>query len=311
MPQNQSKKVFITGGSGFIGSNLARLLIKKNYNVNLLVRKNSNLWRLKEINKDVKIHQGEIGDIKNLKKLITKLEPKYIIHLASYGNSSSENNLKKIIDVNILGLVNLLEVSKKNNYKKLIVCGSSSEYGFKNKPMTETDYLHPNSYYSATKSSATLIAQSYALENNKPIVILRPFSVYGPFEENDRFIPIVIKKTIRNEKVLVTKEEVKRDFIFIDDVVNAFYKSMLLKTNKGEIINIGTGKQYSNKEIIRMIEKILKLKLKLGVFPKRAWDTNNWVANNLKAKRILKWHSKNSMEQGLRKTIKWFKTYYA
>lgn len=307
---SKNKNVFITGGNGFIGSNLARLLIKKNYNVNLLARKNSNLWRLKEINKDVKIHQCEIEDIENLKKIITKLKPKYIIHLASYGNSSSENNLKKMIDVNILGLVNLLEASKKINYKKLIICGSSSEYGFKKKPIAETDFLDPNSYYSATKGSATLIAQSYALEENKPIVILRPFSVYGPFEENNRFIPTIIKKAVSNEKVLVTKEEVKRDFVFIDDVVNAFYKSMELKTNKGELINIGTGKQYSNKEIIKIIEKILKLKLKLGIFPKRVWDTSNWVTNNLKAKRVLKWYPENSIEQGLRQTVEWYRTYY-
>ena len=153
--------------------------------------------------------------------------------------------------------------------------------------MTETDYLLPNSYYSAAKGSATLLAQSYALEKNKSIAILRIFSAYGPFEENNRFIPTIISKALKNEEILVTKEDVKRDFIFIDDVVSAFYKTMTTKLNQGEIINIGTGKQYSNKQIVRKIEKILKLKLKFGTFPKRTWDTNNWVANNQKAKKIL------------------------
>jgi nucleoside-diphosphate-sugar epimerase len=303
----KTKTVFITGGGGFIGSNLTRLLVKKNFNVNILVRKNSDLWRLKNINTNIKIYQGEIEDVSELKKTINKIKPEYIIHLASYGNSSEESDFKKSVDVNILGLINLLKACENINYKKLIICGSSSEYGFKNKPMSETDYLLPNSYYSAAKGSATLLAQSYALKKNKPIVILRLFSVYGPFEENNRLIPTIIKNALKKEKILVTKEDVKRDFIFIDDVTQAFYKTMQTKINNGDIINIGTGKQYTNLEIAIKIEKILKLKLKLGTFPKRAWDTNNWVANNSKAKKILKWSPEYSIDQGLRKTIDWNK----
>ena len=303
----KTKTVFITGGNGFIGSNLARMLIKEKFNVNLLVRKNSNLWRLKEINSDIKIHQGEIEDTNSLRKIINKIKPSYIIHLASYGNSSDEKDFKKIIDINISGLINLLQASENISYKKLIICGSSSEYGFKNKPMTETDYLIPNSYYSAAKGSATLLAQSYALENKKPIAILRLFSAYGPFEENNRLIPTIISRALKNEKVFITKENIKRDFIFIDDVVSAFYKAMTIKLSPGEIINIGTGKQYSNHEIVKIIEKILKLKFKLGIFPKRAWDTNNWVADNSKARKVLKWSPEYSIEQGLKKTIEWSK----
>lgn len=307
MRQNQSKKVFITGGNGFIGANLTKFLKNKNYHVSVLVRDKSKLWRLKGIIKNINIYKADITSIKKLEGIMKKVNPDYIIHLASYGNSSNENDFKKIIDVNILGLKNLLMASQNINYKKFIIAGSSSEYGFKNKPMTETDYLFPNSYYSAAKGSATLLAQSYALEKNKPIAILRLFSVYGPFEENNRFIPTVIKKALNKEKILVTKEEVKRDFIFIDDVVSAFYKTMKTKINKGEVINIGTGKQYSNKQVVRKIEKILKLKLTLGTFPKRAWDTNNWVANNSKAKKMLKWNPKYSIEEGLKKTIEWNK----
>ena len=194
---SKNKNVFITGAGGFVGANLTRFLIKKNYQVNVLVRNKSNLWRLKEINKNIKIYKADITNKEKLKKIINRIKPDYIIHLASYGNSPDEDNFKKIIDVNISGLINLLQASESINYKKIIICGSSSEYGFKNKPMTETDYLHPNSYYSAAKGSATLLAQSYALEKNKPIVILRLFSVYGPFEENNRFIPTIIKNALK------------------------------------------------------------------------------------------------------------------
>ncbi len=310
MIQNLSRIVFITGGNGFIGSNLARFLIAKGFTVNVLVRKDANTWRLKDILRKIIIYKGDIEDSNSLKKLVVKIHPSYIFHLASYGNFSGENDFNKIIDINVLGLKNLLDASSNVPYKKLIISGSSSEYGFKKIPMKEDSYLNPNSYYSAAKGAATLIAQSFSREKNKPIIILRLFSVYGPFEENNRLIPTIIKNAINNKKIFITKENVKRDFIFISDVINAFYKSMELRTNNGEIINIGTGKQYSNKEIIMKIEKILKLKLKSGIFPKRAWDTSNWVANNLKAKRVLKWYPEISMDQGLKQTIEWYKAYY-
>ena len=303
---SKNKKVFITGANGFIGANLTKFLVSKSYHVSVLVRKKSNLWRLNKIINDIKIYKSDITNKNELKKIIIKINPDYIIHLASYGNSSDENDLRKIINVDVLGLINLLDALDKISYKKLIICGSSSEYGFKNKPMSETDYLNPNSYYSAAKGAATLLAQSCALKKNKPIVILRPFSVYGPLEEINRLIPTIIRKAIKNEKIFVTKEVVKRDFVFIDDTINAFYKTMTTKINNGEIINIGTGKQYSNMEIVKIIEKILKVKLKLGVFQKRSWDTNNWISDNSKAKKLLKWNPKYSIKQGLKNTIEWY-----
>lgn len=303
----QAGSVFITGATGFIGSNLTRFLLKKGYSVHILLRKNSDTSNIKDILKLLKIHKGSLSEKNKLEIILKKIKPSYIFHLSSYGNSSFQKELDKMIYVNILGLYNLLQASLKINYKSLIISGSSSEYGFKNKPMKESDLLEPNSYYSATKSAASLLAQSFAYKNNKPIIILRLFSVYGPHEENSRLIPTVIKKALRNEKIFVTKETVKRDFIFIDDVLEAFYKTMKSKLKNGEIINIGTGKQYSNKEIIKTVEKILNLKLRLGVFPQREWDSANWVANINKSKKMLKWTAKNNIEQGLIKTIKWQK----
>lgn len=307
MISDQSKVVFITGGNGFVGSNLAKFLVEKKFDVNLLVRKKSDLWRLKSIIKKVKLHIGNIEEKQRLSEIIKQINPKYIIHLSSYGNTSSENDLNLMVKINILGLKNLLEVSENINYKSLIISGSSSEYGFKNKSMKETDYLLPNSYYSATKGAATLIAQSFAFEKNKPISILRLFSVFGPFEENNRLIPIIIKKAIKQEKIFITKGPIRRDFIFIDDVVNAFYKTMNHKINNGSIINIGTGKQYTNEEVVKIIEKILKIKLEIGNYPKKVWDTKNWVANINKAKKELNWQPQYSLEKGLKKTVLWYK----
>lgn len=310
MSLNQSKTAFITGANGFVGANLVELLLKKNYAVHILVRKNSDLWRLKKILKNLKVHLGDINNQTFLKKTFEKVNPEYIFHLASYGNSSNDTDLNEMIDVNIIGLKNMFEATRKINYKAFVITGSSSEYGFKNKPMRETDSIEPNSYYSATKASATLIAQSFAILNNKPIYIARLFSVFGPYEENNRFIPTAIKLAFNDKEIPLTPKNVKRDFIYIEDIVEALLKMAKTKLKNGEIINLGTGMQHGNYEIIKTIEKILqkKLKVKINGFPNRAWDTSYWVSDNRKAKKLLSWVPKYSLEKGLTKTIEWFKT---
>jgi nucleoside-diphosphate-sugar epimerase len=307
MGRSKSKTVFVTGGNGFIGANLVRLLLKKDYKIHILVRKNADLWRIKNLIKEIKIHEADICQSEKLKSILTKVNPNYIFHLASYGNSAEDTNLIEMISVNILGLRNLLEATKEINYKAFVISGSSSEYGFKNKPMIETDILEPNSYYSATKASATLIAQSFAILNNKPITIARPFSVYGPYEEENRLIPTVIKLALANKEIPVTAGKVKRDFIFVEDLVNALLKIANSKLRNGEIINLGTGKQSGNDDVVKTIGNLLnkKLSVRIGKFSKRAWDTNYWVANNRKAKQLLRWEPKYSLTQGVKKTINW------
>lgn len=307
---NKSKTVFITGANGFIGANLIRVLLENNYEVNILVRNNSNLWRIKDVSHKVKIHKGDINNQTLLKTIVNKISPQYIFHLASYGNSSEDTNISEMINVNIIGLKNMLEATANIDYKAFVITGSSSEYGFKDKPMREDDNLEPNSYYSATKASATLIAQSFALLNNKPVSVARLFSVYGPYEENNRLIPTVIKLALADKQILITSGKVQRDFIYVEDVTKALLKMAKAKLKNGEIINLGAAKQHGNDEIVRTIGKILhkKLKVKTGQFPKRAWDTNYWVSDNQKARRLLSWQPKYNLEEGLKKTIDWIKT---
>jgi len=306
---SKSKTVFITGANGFIGANLINLLLEKDYRIHALVRKDANLWRIKNIAKKIKLHEADICQPEKLNKILKRVNPNYIFHLASYGNSSADTDLSKMINVNILGLKNLLEATKEIKYEALVITGSSSEYGFKNKPMRETDNLEPNSYYSATKAAATLLAQSFAMLNNKPIRIVRLFSVYGPLEENNRLVPIVINSAINNKQIFTTSGKVRRDFIYVKDVAEAILKVAKTKLKNGEIINLGTAKQTDNKEIIRIIGQILdkKLNVKIGNFVQKPWDTNYWVANTSKATKMLNWKPKYTLKAGLKKTITFYK----
>lgn len=310
MTREKKDVVFVTGANGFIGANIVRVLLKRNYEVHILNRKSEASWRLKDIKDLIYIHGGDITEKTSLKRTLLKVKPDYIIHLAAYGAYYYQDELEKIIKVNVEGTKNLLEASKDILYNCFINTGSSSEYGFKVKPMKENDFCDPVSYYAATKLANTTLCKVFAMLNNKPVITLRLFSVYGPYEEPGRFISTITKSLITKDTIKLTPGNQRRDFIYVDDVSDAYIKALSLgKKVKGEIFNIGTGKEYTNDEVVKKLfaSAESKTKVKKGSYPKRTWDTSHWRADNSHTKNILGWKPMYSLEEGLEKNYLWFK----
>lgn len=302
------KSVVITGAGGFIGANLTRRLLDKGYDVHLLWKQSSNPWRLQDIKNKISFHYVDIQDKATLTLLMEKIYPTAIFHLATYSSYRNQEDVEQIIDISINGTLNLLLVSKDIPYKIFVNTGSSSEYGFKEKPMKENDLLEPISFYAAGKAGQTLLCQTFSYQYDKPIVTLRPFSVYGPFEQQDRLVPTIIKSVILNKPIKLTEGKQRRDFIYIDDMVESFTKCLeKADTLKGKILNIGTGLQYTNDEVVKVLFKVSKKEVKIekGSYPKRMWDQPNWVADISQAKKILNWSPKFSIEKGLAATYNW------
>lgn len=309
MNRKNKRSVFITGASGFLGANIARAFLKKNYSVHILNRTKNISWRLKDIEKILKIHRGDVTNSKSLHAALHKSKPDYIIHLATYGAYHFQTESKKIVNTNIVGTLNLLEASKDIPYKCFINTGSSSEYGYKNTSMKEKDYCDPESFYAATKLSAANICKVFAKLNNKPIVTLRLFSVYGPYEEKTRLIPTIIKSLILNEEIKLTKGNVRRDFIYIEDVINAYFLAIkYAKKIRGEIFNIGTGYEYTNSEVVQKLFKVTNKKTHVlkNSYPKRGWDTSHWKADISYTKKQINWKPMFTIDMGLKTAYSWF-----
>jgi nucleoside-diphosphate-sugar epimerase len=305
-----NKKVYlITGATGFIGSCLLRELINKNEKVHIILRKKANLWRIKDILGQTNIHFNNLSNLDKLSKLIKKIRPNIIYHLATYGAYSSQNDANLCIKTNVQGTWNLLRATADIDYELFVNTGSSSEYGFKTSPMKETDLLEPASYYAVTKSSQTLLCSYFAKVNNKPVVTLRPFSVYGAYEDGSRFIPTLLKSLYFHKKMNLVSPYITRDWIYVDDVVNAYLSVNKLSKYGGEIFNIGTGTQKTIKEVVELAVKVTaeKTTFKWKGMKNRIWDTDCWVADISKSARLLKWKPKVNLEQGLLLTWKWFK----
>ena len=175
--------------------------------------------------------------------------------------------------------------------------------------MKENDFCDPVSYYGLTKLATTHLCKVFAQINDKPIVTLRLFSAYGPFEEPTRFIPTVARSIILKKTINLTPENQRHDFIYTDDVSNAYLHALQkgLKI-KGKTLNIGTGKEYTNDEIIQKLFKVTnkKTRVKKGAYTKRTWDSSHWVADISYAKKMLEWKPAYTIDKGLHTAYSWF-----
>ena len=277
-----------------------------------MIKRSSNIWRLNDIIKKTNDHYADISDINSVKKIIKKIKPKTIYHLATHGGYSDQTDLVKIKKAIIDATYNLINECKKYKFNIFVNTGSSSEYGFKNKAMKESDILVPNSYYSVFKSSSSLYCQYESLKSNIQIVTIRPFHVYGPYERSNRLIPTLIRNMLNDKKVKLVSPKISRDMIYISDVVN-FYIMLANKKNlKGEIFNLGSGKKTTIKRIYNLLKKITNYKVKnyWGSMKNRYWDQSIWYSNNSYVKTKLNWKPKVSLKKGLTNTVNWYKKFY-
>ena len=304
--------ILITGAAGFIGSNLVRYFVKKNIKVNIIIKKSSNLWRLKDIIKNLNIYYADISDKNKIKKIIKKIKPKTIFHLATHGAYSEQNDLGKIKKSTLDATFNLLNECKKYKFNIFINTGSSSEYGFKKKAMKETDLLVPNSYYSVFKSSSTLYCQYESLKSNLQIVTIRPFHVYGPFESDNRLIPTLIRNMINKKNIKLVSPKVSRDLIYIDDAIKFYLMIAEKKALRGQIFNLASGKKTTIKDIYNSLKSITNYKRinKWNSMQNRYWDQTIWYANMSYVNKKLKWRPTVKLKKGLKKTVDWYKKFY-
>ena len=253
----KTKRVIITGATGFVGANLARRLLRDGHELHLLVRRNYTTWRIETIRFDVQIHEIDLNDSDKLTNLVIQIHPDRIFHLAAYGAYSSQNDYRKMIQTNFMETANLVEACLKTDFEAFINTGSSSEYGFKDHAPDETEWLEPNSYYAVTKASASLFCRYVAQSQGLNIITLRLYSVYGPREEPTRLIPTLVMRGLQGKLPPLVSPDVCRDFVYVDDVCRAYLMAAASdKAERGAIYNVGTGVLTSMKEVVEAAKSL-------------------------------------------------------
>lgn len=302
------KKIVITGASGFVGANLVYKSVELGHQVHLFVRPNFRSWRLTPILKDVHLHTLNLEDPTALHSALKKIKPNWIFHTAVHGAYSSQTNLMEMVHTNIIGTMQLVTTAVQVGFDAFINTGSSSEYGYKDYPPTEKDWIDPNSHYSLTKACATHFCRFTAEKERLLIPTLRLYSVYGPFEEPTRLMPTLVTKGLQGKLPPLVDPTIARDYVYTDDVVDAYFKAAETTNQEyGAVYNVGTGKQTSLEQLVKTLSRLLPIKdqPQWGSMANRAWDTSCWVADNTLIKKTLKWKPKYSLKTGLQKMIEW------
>jgi nucleoside-diphosphate-sugar epimerase len=306
----KNKKILITGATGFVGSNIVRRLVRLGAKVSILVREDSLLWRIDDLKNEIEINVADISKGNRLMYVISDIKPDGIIHTAVYGAHPFQKNFHKIFGINFDGTVNILNACKKAGFGFFINTGSSSEYGIKGAPMKETDLLEPVCDYGIAKAAVSLYCSAKAKTEGLPITTLRLFSPYGYYEDKTRLVPHVFLSVLRNESPRLASPENVRDFIFIEDVVEAYLKAIEnIDKAKGQVLNIGSGEQHSVSELV---EKVIhmdgnKLMPVWGAIANSRKEPKCWQADISNAGKLLDWRPKYDLDGGLSKTLDWFR----
>ena len=302
--------VLITGASGFIGANLVRNLINTKDQIHILIRKQSNLWRLNDIISECNVHFADISKIGDVRNMISKVKPEIVYHCATFGVYPNQKDASLMNQINFNGTSNLLTSLHENSeLERLVNLGSVFEYGSKSNSIKETDPTRPFDSYSGTKVSQIKLVEYYSHQKKLPAVTLRIFTPYGIFEEPDRLISDVMVAAVKKKSLKIFSRKAKRDFVYIDDVTSALIKASNKPGIEGEIFNIGSGNPTSIEELVNLVCKVTNMDLEVSWYDENHGEHNktgtNGFADLRKVKKI-DWKPEVSLKDGLSRTYDWF-----
>ena len=309
----KATNILVTGGAGFIGSHLVDRLIEDGKKV--VVVDNLSSGKKEDINPKAKFYKFDVRN-KDIPQILGKEKIEAVFHLAAQPivDKAYENPFE-VMETNIMGTVNILEACReKGDLESIIVVSSDKAYGkARELPYKETTPLRGDHPYDVSKSAADLIAQTYFLTYDLPVVIARFSNVFGPRDFNfSRIIPGALEAIIKNKELLIRSNgKMIREYTYIGDIVEGCIK-LAGKTGevKGEAFNFGSKNIFSVVDLVKKIEEILDGKINYKILNIAKNEIPEQYLDWTKAKEILNWQPKTSFEEGIKKSFSWYKNFY-
>ena len=297
----KGKSVLVTGACGFIGGHLLSILLPycREIHATDLQRDDS-----QKSAANLHWHRADIRDGKEISRIVGRAKPDFIFHLAAKLPRYGDATINEMLEVNFIGTLNLLRALEKVKFSKMVFMGSAAEYGIAPVSHKEDQELRPVNPYGVSKAAATQLCLAHAKKYNYPIVILRPTTVYGCGEAGRIFLPAFLLDAINHGKSFEVKTGYKRDFLYVDDLVEAILLAGIKKA-RGVIVNIGTGKSISQRSAAQLTKKLLRSGAKIkGKLPGLC-DILDDSCDVSRAEKLLGWKARYSLEEGLKKTLNW------
>lgn len=299
--------IAVFGAGGFIGANVVRALLEARKDIFAVTHQSFVPWRLLDVPRD-SIVQCDITRPEEVERIFQRHTFRTLFCFAAYGAYARQSDAATIYQTNLMGLLNVVEAGRRHGIKALVHAGSSSEYGTNSAAPQETSPLHPNSHYAVSKISAAYLIE-YLGAQGIPAINLRLYSVFGPWEESDRLIPKLVEHGLKHELPPLVDPEVSRDFVYVDDVVEAslLAASVGVKVAKGKSINIGSGAKTTMRDVAEVAREVFQIsnEPEWGSMPNRRWDLKDWYSDPSQAKAVLGWQATTTFREGLERTREW------
>ena len=302
-------RLLVVGGTGFIGHHLLRTGMKKG-------------WNLTSISLNPPISSRQIEGVRYLnldltsivesQKLLCEREYEYVVNLAGYiDHIQFRVGGRKLIEAHFVAVQNLLDSLPFTSLVRFIQIGSSDEYGDAPSPQQENFRENPISPYSLAKVASTHFIQMLQRTEQFPGVILRLFLVYGPGQGKERFLPQIIHGCLNGESFPSSGGHQLRDFCYIEDIVNGIICSLETPNIEGEIINIASGNPVAIRQVIEQVTGLIgDGRPMYGSIPYRESESMSLIASVDKSRELLNWRPKVSLQDGLVRTVDWYRKFY-
>lgn len=310
-----NKNVLVTGAGGFIGSHLAEKLVSLGARTRALIHYNSSdSWGWLDYiphKKNVEVVMGDIGDIDTVQEAMKGAE--IVFHLAALiAIPYSYRAPASYVRTNVEGTLNILRAAKNKNVNLILHTSTSEVYGTAlYVPIDEKHPLQGQSPYSASKIGADKIVESFNLSFGLPTVTIRPFNTFGPRQSARAVIPSIISQCLKDGKIHIGNVTPTRDFNFVANIVDGYIRATEAPNAVGKTINLGSGREISIENLIRMIAEFTGSSIEIEQEQKRFRPANSEVgrllADNTLARELLDWNPSVSLEDGLKITIEWMK----
>ena len=306
------KKLLVTGGAGFIGSEFVRQGVERGYEIVVIdsLTYAGDLERLKGVEGKIKFYRADVADKGAVEEIFSKELPDAVVHFAAESHvDRSILDPSPFIETNVKGTQVLLDASRRFGVERFVNISTDEVYGELGEEghFTESSPLNPNSPYSVSKASADMLGRAYYRTYGLPVITVRPSNNYGYWQYPEKLIPVVILKALLNEPIPVygTGRNV-REWLFVADCADGIFK-VLEEGKEGEVYNLGSGQERRNLQVVEKILELLdKPKSLIQFVPDRPGHDFRYSLDWSKLKNELGWTPKTSFEEGIEKTVNWY-----